>query len=128
MECFDLPLALHALIGVSLIVAGAHLMTHINTVSRGYGAYCFAFGYLLLGLSASGHDIGSFDFRNVRYLVALVSIVSIIAGTFMMYYHVEARVKSALNDNYADIVKAFKIEAVLIDTNIDLDKGWGNVL
>lgn len=96
MECVDVPLALHALIGATLIVAGSNLMMSVASVARGFGAYCFAFGYFILGMSASGRDVGNFDVKNHRYLLGLGSAVAIVAGTFMMYYHVEDRVRQML--------------------------------
>jgi len=116
MECFDVSLALHALIGASLIVAGANLMMHIGRVARGYGAYCFAFGYFILALAASGRDVGDFDMKSRRYLLGVGSAIAIVAGTFMMYYHVQERVKKALQGHLEghpvareDIIKSIPI-------------------
>lgn len=116
MECFDVPLALHALIGASLIVAGANLMMHVGRVARGYGAYCFAFGYFILGLAAAGRDVGDFDVNSRRYLLGVGSAIAIVAGTFMMYYHVQDRVRQALKGQMAgypavrqDIIKSIPI-------------------
>ena len=122
MECFDVSLALHALIGASLIVAGANLMMHVGRVARGYGAYCFALGYLILGLAASGRDIGNFDASSRRYLLGVGSAIAIVAGTFMMYYHVQDRVRQVLKGRLAghpevseDIIKSIPvIDHVLI--------------
>ncbi len=116
MECFDVPLALHALIGASLIVAGANLMMHPGRVSRSYGAYCFAFGYFILGLSAAGRDVGNFDVTSRRYLLGVGSAIAVVAGTFMMYYHVQDRARQALKGQMAgypvvrqDIIKSIPI-------------------
>lgn len=112
MECFDTSLALHALIGASLIVAGANLMMHVGRVARGYGAYCFALGYFVLGLSAAGRDVGSFDIQSRKYILGLSSAVAIVAGTFMMYYHVQERVQQALQGYPTlseDIVKSIPV-------------------
>ena len=116
MECFDVPLALHALIGASLIVAGANLMTNANRVARGYGAYCFAFGYYILGLAAAGRNISDFDLQSRRYLLGVGSAIAIVAGTFMMYYHVQERVRQALKGRMEgtpmireDIIKSIPI-------------------
>lgn len=116
MDCFDVSLALHALIGASLIVAGANLMMQVGRVSRGYGAYCFALGYFILGLSAAGSDVGDFDVKSRRYLLGLGSAIAIVAGTFMMYYHVQERIKQALKGHLAglpvlreDIIKSIPI-------------------
>ena len=116
MECFDVSLALHALIGASLIVAGANLMMHVGRVTRGYGAYCFAFGYFILGLAAAGRDVGNFDVRSRRYLLGVGSAIAVVAGTFMMYYHVQERVRNALKGHLSghptvreDIIKSIPI-------------------
>ena len=47
MQCFDMMNTFHALVGVSLIIAGTHLMTNVGRVIRGYGSYCFAFGFFI---------------------------------------------------------------------------------
>ncbi len=116
MECFYVSLALHALIGASLVIAGSHLMMHVGRVARGYGAYCFAFGYFILGLAASGHDVGNFDIRSRRYMLGVASAVAIVAGTFMMYYHVQESVHQAMKGQMAgypierrDIIKSIPI-------------------
>ncbi len=96
MECFDVTLSLHALIGASLIVAGANLMMRLDRVSRGYGAYCFAFGYFILGLAAAGRNVGNIDLASRRYMLGLASAIAIVAGTFMMYYHVQERVRAVM--------------------------------
>ena len=98
MECFDVSLSIHALIGASLIVAGANLMMHVGRVARGYGAYCFALGYFVLGLSAAGRDVGSFDIQSRKYILGLASAVAIVAGTFMMYYHVQERLQQLMQN------------------------------
>jgi hypothetical protein len=99
MDCFDTSLGLHALVGASLVVAGANLMMHVNKVARGYGAYCFAFGYFILGVCASGNHLGDANPGTQRYLLGLGSAVAVVAGTFMMYYHVQEKVKSLLQDS-----------------------------
>ena len=116
MECFDITLALHAVIGASLIVAGANLMMHVGRVARGYGAYCFAFGYFILGLSAAGRDVGNFDVTSRRYMLGVASAIAIVAGTFMMYYHVQDRARQAIKGHMAgyptvrkDIIKSIPI-------------------
>jgi hypothetical protein len=96
MECFDVPMALHALIGCSLIVAGANLMMQIGTVLRAFGAYCFAFGYFLLGLAASGYNIGDFNLTSRRYLLGVGSALAIVAGTLLMYYHIQVLIRQAI--------------------------------
>lgn len=98
MECFDVSLSIHALIGASLVVAGANLMMHVGRVARGYGAYCFALGYFVLGLSAAGRDVGSFDVQSRKYILGLASAVAIVAGTFMMYYHVQERLQQLMQN------------------------------
>lgn len=116
MDCFDLSLAMHAMIGASLIVAGSYLMLNVGKVARGYGAYCFALGYFILGVSASGRDVADFDFSSRRYILGLGSVTAIVAGTFMMYYHVQDRVSQLLQDRMTgyptirdDIVKSIPI-------------------
>nr|QBK87990.1 MAG: hypothetical protein LCMAC202_03510 [Marseillevirus LCMAC202] len=115
MECFDVPLALHSLIGISLIIAGTNLMMHVGRVARGYGAYCFAFGYFILGLAAAGRDVGNIDVKSRRYLLGVGSAIAVVAGTFMMYYHVQDRVRQALKGQMAgntvrkDIIKSIPI-------------------
>ena len=98
MDCFDVSIALHTLIGASLIVAGSNLMMHFGKVARGYGAYCFAFGYFILGLAAAGQNVGGYDVRSRRYLLGVGSAVAIVAGTFMMYYHVQEKVKTMMQN------------------------------
>ena len=96
MECFDVSLALNSLVGASLVVAGSKLMMHPGRVARGYGAYCFALGFLILGLAAAGQGVGEFDLRSRRYLIGVGSAAAVVAGTFMMYYHVQENVHRAL--------------------------------
>jgi len=96
MECFDSLVAIHALIGASLIVAGASLMMHRSNVIRGFGAFCLAFGYFLLGVSASGSTLDNLNLRSHRYIVGLASAVAIVAGTFMMFYHAQDEVRKIL--------------------------------
>lgn len=98
MDCFDVSLAVHSLIGISLIVSGSYLMIHNSRFARGYGAFCFALGYFILGLAASGQNVDTINFASRRYLIGIGSIVAIVAGTFMMYYHVQERVASFLKN------------------------------
>jgi hypothetical protein len=96
MKCFDSLAALLTFHSAALIVAGSKLMTNSNVVSRGYGAFCFAFGYLLLGITASGNDLGNINYSSRRYLIGIGSSLSVIAGTFILYYHVQDRINKAL--------------------------------
>ena len=118
MECVDVSLALHALVGVSLVVAGANLMTHMGQFARGFGAYCFALGYLMLGSAASGRNFGEVNLQNRRYLIGVGSAAAIIAGTFLMYYHVQdlltkllkgGRLEEDLPQVTADILKSIPL-------------------
>ena len=112
MECFDIPLALHTLVGVSLIVAGTNLMMHVGRVTRGYGAYCFAFGYFILGVAASGRDLGTFT-QSRRFLLGVGSAIAIVAGTFMLYFHIQALVRQTVTGRLPtaskDIIKSIPI-------------------
>jgi membrane associated rhomboid family serine protease len=96
MKCFDSLAALLTFHSAALIVAGAKLMTNPNVVSRGFGAFCFAFGYLLLGVTASGNDLGSINYRSRRYMIGIGAALSVIAGTFLLYYHVQDKINKAL--------------------------------
>jgi len=117
MDCFDSSLAMYALIGVSLIIAGAKLMMHVGRVTRGYGAYCFAFGFLIIGLAAGGRrSLLAYDLRSRRYLLGVGSAIAVVAGTFMMYYHVQDRVSKLLKNRLDgvpqvrdDIIKSIPI-------------------
>ena len=115
MECFDVTLGLHSLIAASLIIAGTKLMMNVNNVARGFGAYCFAFGYYILGMTASGNKIDVFTLMNKRYYIGLISVIAIVAGTFMMYYHVQDQVRKFLEPNVVgpkareDIIKSIPI-------------------
>lgn len=103
MDCINQSLALHSLISISLIIAGSKLMMSVGRVSRGYGAYCFALGYLLLGLAASGSRLENLNIRDHRYLLGMASVVAIVAGTFMMYYHVQEAVSELLKDRLENL-------------------------
>ena len=94
-----MSLALHTLIGASLIIAGSNLMMHFGKVARGYGAYCFAFGYFILGLAVAGQNVGAYDVRSRRYLLGVGSAVAIVAGTFMTYYHIQEKIKAMMQSN-----------------------------
>lgn len=130
MECFDVSIALHALIGVSLIVAGANLMMHVGRVARGYGAYCFAFGYFILGLSAAGRDVGTFDPKSRRFLLGVGSALAVVAGTFMMYYHVQDRVSKVLEGRFSNLpaVKENILKSIPIIDNILIYAGFAGLV
>ena len=122
MECFDVSIALQALIGVSLIIAGTPLMASHGRVIRGYGAYCFAFGFFVLAVAASGSELGSFNYNSRRYMLAVGSAIAIVAGTFMLYYHLQEKIRGALKDHLGghpvvkeDIIKSIPmIDHILI--------------
>lgn len=99
MEDFSVSVAIKGLIGISLIIAGSHLMMFTAKVVRGFGAFCFAFGYLILGLAVSCNDIDGFDSGNRRLMIGLGSAVAIVAGTFLTYYHVHEYLKSMAGNN-----------------------------
>ena len=99
MECFDTSLALHALIGASLIIAGANLMARGEKVTRGYGAYCFALGYFIIGIAAAGRDVGRLHLTSRRYILGLGSATMIVASTFMEHYHAQQKIRQLLNKN-----------------------------
>jgi hypothetical protein len=73
-------------------------MMQSGKVARGFGAYCFAFGYLILGLAASGSDIATVDVKSRRYLLGIGSAIAVVAGTLMMYYHLQERVRHVLQN------------------------------
>lgn len=127
MECFDVPLAMHALVGSSLVVAGANLMMHVNGVTRGYGAYCFAFGYFLLGLAAAGRDFGSPDFTDRRYLLGVGSAIAVVAGTFMMYYHLQDRVRKMLSGQLPQLSMGI-VSAIPIVDHILIYAGYAGLV
>lgn len=108
MDCLDVHLSLHALLGASLVLAGANLMMHSGSVIRGYGAYCFALGYLILGLCAAGHHLGDVELRSRRYLLGVASAVAVVVGTFMTYYHLQERVHALVvkSENGEDVTDA----------------------
>jgi len=95
MDCFDSVRALNAVIGATLIVSGSHLMMHIGNVARAFGAYAFALGYFVLALAA----IGSTNHHSNKFIIGMASALAIVAGTFMMYYHVQDRAKKALENH-----------------------------
>ncbi len=129
MECFDIPLALHTLVGVSLIVAGTNLMMHVGRVTRGYGAYCFAFGYFILGVAASGHDLGTFT-QGRRFLLGVGSAIAVVAGTFMMYYHVQDLVRRSVTGRLSGYPAASKdiIKSVPILDHILIYAGFAGLV
>lgn len=112
MNCLDLSISIHALLGVTLILASTQLMLSVGNIVRGFGVFCFSLGYIVFGLSASGNNLTNITF-NRRYIIALASIVCIIAGTLMMYYHVQDRIKRAfeskMNGLKQDIVKSIPL-------------------
>lgn len=126
MDCFDVSLALHSLIGASLIVAGVNLMMVSDSVTRGYGAYAFALGYLIIGVVASEHDVANFDFRSKRYLLGLGSATLVITGTYMNYYHVQEAVKKALSSYSGEhpIVVKDIVKSVPMFDNILIYSGY----
>ena len=106
MDCFDVTLALNSLVAVSLIVAGNHLMMHHNHVTRGYGAYCFAFGYFILGVTASGQSLDRVNVRSRRYLLGVGSAIAVVAGSFMTQFHAKEHVKKLLSGHLRDYPEA----------------------
>nr|QBK87126.1 MAG: hypothetical protein LCMAC201_00280 [Marseillevirus LCMAC201] len=126
MDCIDISLGLHAVIGVSLIVAGTNLMMNVGRVSRAFGAYCFTFGYFILGLAASGSDVGDFNVQSRRYLLGIGSAIAIVAGTFMMYYHVQERVRQALQNGNA--VRESIIKSIPMIDNVLIYAGFAGLV
>jgi hypothetical protein len=78
-------------------------MTHYSSISRGYGAYCFAFGYFILCLAAAGRDVTTYDSASRRYMLGLASAISIVAGTFLMYFHIQSKIAALLANPLADL-------------------------
>lgn len=127
-DCLNVQNSLHALIGASLIVAGSNLMMQPTRLTRGYGAYCFAFGYLILGLSAVDRDVGTFDMTSRRYLLGVGSVVAIVAGTFMMYYHVQDRVRGILQGRLPQAPADVIIKSVPVIDNLLIYVGYAGLV
>lgn len=128
LDCIDIPNSLHALIGVSLILAGSNLMMQANRIPRGYGSYCFALGYLILGLSAVDRDVGTLDLTSRRYLLGVGSIVAIVAGTFMMYYHVQDRVRDMLKNGLPQLSTDAIVKSIPVIDNVLVYLGYAGLV
>ena len=130
MECFDVSNAMHALVGASLIVAGSMLMTQSDKVGRGFGAYAFAFGYLLLGLAASGQTVGKIDVKSRRYMLGIASVIAIVAGHFMVQYHVQDAVSKAVKDHMAGypVLQEDIIRSIPVIDNVLIYAGYAGLI
>lgn len=112
MDCFDISTGLNSLVGVTLLVAGSNLMMNFNTICRIFGAFSFTLGYYIVGLAASGHKLGDLNLDNPRYLLGIGSVIAIVAGTFMLYYHVQDYIKKKLSGYHrvkSSLVKSIPI-------------------
>jgi len=90
---FDYGLGLSALVSLTLVTAGSKLMMGINKVHRAFGIFTFILGALLLGNTISGNVITEWNYMNNRYIIAIVSVLLIVVGTMVMYFHFEKRSK-----------------------------------
>ena len=116
MDCLDRSVSLNALVAISLIIAGSNLMINKGVVVANFGAFCFALGYFILALAASNTSLDRLRLSDRRYVLALGSAVAIVAGTFLMYYHIQTRLRELLAKRLAgypvvreDIVKSIPV-------------------
>ena len=119
MDCVDVSLALSALVGVSLIIAGSRLMINPDQVSSGFGSFSFALGFLIVALAASGNNAANVDLKSRRYLIALGSVVAIVAGTFMTFYHIKNKIRSLLSSEM--VIEEFDLREEVINSIPSVD-------
>jgi len=126
MECFDISNAMYSLLGVTLIVAGNLLMSQSDKVGRGYGSYCFALGFFILGLAASGQNINNIDFMNHRYLLAIASVIAIIAGHFINQYHMQNKTREAIQKQLSG--EQVSVESIPMIINVLVYAGYAGLV
>jgi hypothetical protein len=127
MECLDISKTIQTTIAISLIVSGNLLMLEGSTVSRNYGSYCFALGFLLLGLEASGHSVESSFSSSRRLMLGLGSAAAVVAGTFLTYYHIQDVLDKYLAGKFKDYDK-FKEDVAKSITLLDYVLMYGGYL
>lgn len=93
LQCFDLTNVLHAIVGITLIVAGKHLLV-LKNGPRGLAGFTLALGYLIVALAAVGRDVSSLEapmsaLSGNRTMLILGSVMAMIAGKLLMFYHVQ---------------------------------------